>query len=608
MEAHIHHITPRNITAAILQSKVAVQGIITKSSQIRPLLQTAVQICPLDYSLHTRDLSHADVMVKLSSKTPEGKPLELEPGLSTYKDFQTLIVQEMPESAPTGQMPRSVIVVLLDKLVDKGKPGDRVIVTGTLKALAGYNHSSTFRVVLEAESVNTMQSEGPELTDTDLDNIKKTMAQSTEEEPLRPVEMISRSIAPSIYGHAEVKKAILLMLVGATPKIRLRSRVRGDIHVMLCGDPSTAKSQLLRYVMHIAPLAVSTNGRGATGVGLTAAVVNDADTHQRTLEAGAMVLADRGVVCVDEFDKMSFEDRAAMHEVMEQQTVTIQKAGIHTSLNARCAILAAANPSNGNYDVKKSPMENLYFPESLLSRFDLIFIILDSTTPDLDRKVAEHVLKMHRYFDAVSEQRGDDEVNVLALVDAEREKVGDAPVFQESELYASKHLYTNKFIKKYISYVRSLPSPTLTEEASEKIAEAYVKLRESERQKRARHNFKIKTLPITARALDSMIRLAEAHARVRGSKTIDAIDADAAVELLFYAHFDEEWEGNVTTDVARKIREYLTNELIAENKDCVQFDDVKSSCGVSDEVLLDVLKQLPFEYDTDDEIIFKKIV
>ncbi|BFU20984.1 DNA replication licensing factor MCM3, putative [Entamoeba histolytica HM-1:IMSS-B] len=600
MEGHIHHITPRNITASILQQKVAVQGIITKSSQIRPLLQTAVQFCPLDYSTHARDLSHADVMVKLSSKTPDGKPLELEPGLSTYKDFQTLVVQEMPESAPTGQMPRSVIVILLDQLVDKGKPGDRVIINGTLKALAGPNHSSTFKVVLEAENINTLQSEGPELTEIDKENIKKVMKEEN------PINLLSKSIAPSIYGHSDVKKAILLMLVGATPKIRLRSRVRGDIHVMLCGDPSTAKSQLLRYVMSIAPLAVSTNGRGATGVGLTAAVVNDPDTNQRTLEAGAMVLADRGIVCVDEFDKMSIEDRAAMHEVMEQQTVTVQKAGIHTALNARCSILAAANPSNGNYDVKKSPMENLYFPESLLSRFDLIFIILDSSTEELDRRLSQHVLKMHRHFDALTEQRGDDEVNVLALVDAEREKIGDAPVYQDTSLYEGEKLFTNKFIKKYVTYARNLPTPSLSESASETIADAYVKLRENERLKRIKHNFKIKTLPITARALDSLIRLAEAHARIRGSDTIDEIDAQVAVQLIFYAHFDENWEGNITTDIARKVREYLTNELIAECKDVIQFDDILSICGIDKPTLMKILPQLSFGYDEDEEFVYKQ--
>nr|CAA66661.1 mini chromosome maintenance protein [Entamoeba histolytica] len=596
MEGHIHHITPRNITASILQQKVAVQGIITKSSQIRPLLQTAVQFCPLDYSTHARDLSHADVMVKLSSKTPDGKPLELEPGLSTYKDFQTLVVQEMPESAPTGQMPRSVIVILLDQLVDKGKPGDRVIINGTLKALAGPNHSSTFKVVLEAENINTLQSEGPELTEIDKENIKKVMKEEN------PINLFSKSIAPSIYGHSDVKKAILLMLVGATPKIRLRSRVRGDIHVMLCGDPSTAKSQLLRYVMSIAPLAVSTNGRGATGVGLTAAVVNDPDTNQRTLEAGAMVLADRGICCVDEFDKMSIEDRAAMHEVMEQQTVTVQKAGIHTGIKCKMSILAAANPSNGNYDFKKSPMENLYFPESLLSRFDLIFIILDSSTEELDRKLSQHVLKMHRHFDALTEQRGDDEVNVLALVDAEREKIGDAPVYQDSLCMKEKNYLLINSLKNMLLMLEISPTPSLSESASETIADAYVKLRENERLKRIKHNFKIKTLPITARALDSLIRLAEAHARIRGSDTIDEIDAQVAVQLILM----KIWEGNITTHIARKVREYLTNELIAECKDVIQFDDILSICGIDKPTLMKILPQLSFGYDEDEEFVYKQ--
>ncbi|KAL7716562.1 DNA replication licensing factor MCM3 [Entamoeba marina] len=596
----IHHITPRNITSSILQSKVSLQGIITKTSQIRPLLSLAVQICPIDYSTHARDLSHADVLTKLPSKTPDGKPLELEPGLSKYRDFQTLVVQEMPETAPTGQMPRSVVIILMDDLVDKGKPGDRVIVTGVLRALPSFGHYSVFKVVLEAENINVLQAEGPQLTENDRRNINREI-----NDP-HVVERLVRSIAPSIYGHQDVKKALLLQLVGATPKIRLRSRVRGDIHVMLCGDPSTAKSQLLRYIVHIAPLAVSTNGRGATGVGLTAAVVNDPDTHQRVLEAGAMVLADRGIVCVDEFDKMSIEDRAAMHEVMEQQTVTVQKAGIHTSLNARSSILAAANPTSGNYDCKKSPMENLYFPESLLSRFDLIFIILDSATEERDRRVAEHVLKMHRHFDALTEKRSEGEVNVLALVDAERDKVGDAPVHQDTSLYDGEKLYTNRFIKKYVSYVRSLPLPALTDPACEKIADAYVKLRESERQKRIKRNFRIRTLPVTARALDSMIRLSEAHARVRGSELIEEIDADVAVSLLFYAHFDEDWEGSVTADVAQKIREFLNQKLVVDNEDVVQFNEIFEACSVDRETFMNVANGLPmFGYDEEEELIYK---
>merc|ERR1712127_676102 len=356
-------------------------------------------------------------------------------------------------------------------------------------------------------------------------------------------DILAASLAPSIHGHEYIKKAVLCMLLGGVEKhLPNGTRLRGDINVLLIGDPSVAKSQVLRYVLHTAPRAIATTGRGSSGVGLTAAVTTDQETGDRRLEAGAMVLADRGVVCIDEFDKMSDIDRTAIHEVMEQGKVTIAKAGIQAKLNARCSVLAAANPVYGRYDTYKTPMENIAMQDSLLSRFDLIFVILDTIEAENDRTIADHVIRMHRYR-AANEQDGDvlpfgSEVDNLSTLNQ------DDNIEQEMQVYDKydptlhgpvrdkKQKFVNlMFMRKYVHLAKGL-KPQLTKEAADLISEEYTKLRNQEN---LGEDNMARTQPVTARCLETLIRLATAHAKSRLSTKVEARDADVAIELMLFA-------------------------------------------------------------------------
>uniref|UniRef100_A0A673XQL5 DNA replication licensing factor MCM3 n=1 Tax=Salmo trutta TaxID=8032 RepID=A0A673XQL5_SALTR len=545
------HVTPRSLAARYLGNLVCVEGIVTKCSLVRPKITRSVHYCPATKKTLERkytDLTSLDAFPSSSiypTKDEENNPLETEFGLCVYKDHQTLTIQEMPEKAPAGQLPRSVDIIANDDLVDMVKPGDRVQMVGIYRCLPakqGGFTSGTFRTILLANHVKRMSKEiVPTFSAEDINKIKKFCKSHSKD----VFEHLSCSLAPSIHGHEYIKKAILCLLLGGNEtNLENGTRIRGDINILLIGDPSTAKSQLLRYVLHTAPRAIPTTGRGSTGVGLTAAVTTDQETGERRLEAGAMVLADRGVVCIDEFDKMSDMDRTAIHEVMEQGRVTIAKAGIMARLNARCSVLAAANPVYGRYDQYKTPMENIGLQDSLLSRFDLLFIVLDQMDADSDRKVSEHVLRMHRYR-APGEQEGTampmgSTVDVFATEDPNITESAE----QELQIYEKKdnvlHGHRNKkekvvtmeFIRKYI-HVAKLVKPVLTQEASDHIAEEYSKLRSHDQVT----SESARTMPVTARALETMIRLSTAHAKARMSKTTDLVDAEAALELMQFAYF-----------------------------------------------------------------------
>lgn len=545
------HVSPRTLTSCFLSCVVCVEGIVTKCSLVRPKVVRSVHYCPATKKTIERRYSDLTTLVAFPSssiyptKDEENNPLETEYGLSVYKDHQTITIQEMPEKAPAGQLPRSVDVILDDDLVDKVKPGDRVQVVGTYRCLPGKKGgytSGTFRTVLIACNVKQMSKDmQPSFSAEDIAKIKKFSKTRSKD----IFDQLAKSLAPSIHGHDYVKKAILCLLLGGVERdLENGSHIRGDINILLIGDPSVAKSQLLRYVLCTAPRAIPTTGRGSSGVGLTAAVTTDQETGERRLEAGAMVLADRGVVCIDEFDKMSDMDRTAIHEVMEQGRVTIAKAGIHARLNARCSVLAAANPVYGRYDQYKTPMENIGLQDSLLSRFDLLFIMLDQMDPEQDREISDHVLRMHRYR-TPGEQDGDamplgSAVDILATDDPNfsQEDHQDTQVYEkhDSLLHGNRKkkekMVSAAFMKKYI-HVAKIIKPVLTQESASYIAEEYSRLRSQD----SMSSDTARTSPVTARTLETLIRLSTAHAKARMSKTVDLQDAEEAVELVQYAYF-----------------------------------------------------------------------
>lgn len=565
-----HHVTPRTLHAAHLGAMISLEGIITRCSLVRPKMLKSVHYCPETHLFHSREYrdatSSSSNLPPTSSVTPQtdddGHLLQTEYGLCVFRDHQRISIQEMPERAPAGQLPRSTDIILDDDLVDKCKPGDRIQLVGVYRSVGG-GSSGAFKSLILANNINLLSSKvgggiaQTPLTDTDIRQINQLAKKSN------IFKELSESLAPSICGHEYIKKAILLLLLGGAEKnLPNGTHIRGDINLLMVGDPSTAKSQLLRFVLGTAPLAIATTGRGSSGVGLTAAVTTDRDTGERRLEAGAMVLADRGVVCIDEFDKMSDIDRVAIHEVMEQQTVTIAKAGIHTSLNARCSVVAAANPIYGQYDIHKDPHKNIALPDSLLSRFDLLFIVTDDVDEKRDRQIADHVLRIHRYLppgveegtpsqdnlsqplsvegpssvpvDSDADSSPYEKFDPLLHIGVTASNAGRKTRSQTAAQVAQTQVLKLSFVKKYIQYAKSKAAPVLTKGAADHIVQVYATLRNEIMEGNNK-----RTSPLTARTLETLIRLATAHAKARLSVKVEQQDAKQAEEIMRFALFKE---------------------------------------------------------------------
>jgi replicative DNA helicase Mcm len=471
---------------------VLVEGIVVRSTPVRPMVMQAAFKCKgcgtITYINQTGQFLRAPFECTDPSCRRKG-PFDFVQEESTFIDSQELRVQERPEDLPPGQLPRTLNVKLVgSEIVDVARPGDHVSVVGIVRALAPtlprVGKLRTFILHVDANSIEVLGKE-PDVALPSPEEEEKILELA--KDPWIHRKLMS-SIAPSIYGYEHIKEAIMYLLFGGVPKTLPDILIRGELNALLIGDPGTAKSQLLQYVARVAPRGLYTSGRGTTAAGLTAAVIRERGGGM-SLEAGALVLADKGIACIDEMDKMRPEDRVAIHEAMEQHTVSVAKGGIVATLNARTAILAAANPALGRYEPHRTVAENISLPVTILSRFDLIFVLRDVPNKEADSKMSEHILELHRK--------------------------GLSPVESPISL---------ELLRKYISYAKGF-KPTLTQEALKRLNDFYLAMRSVSEAEGS-------PVAITARQLESLVRVAEARARAALRKEVLAEDAEAAITMM----------------------------------------------------------------------------
>src|ERR671918_417304 len=488
--------TLRDINAEVIDKLIGVWGMVVRSSEVKPLAKRIGYRCMNCQTINEAQLK--GLLLKKPSKCVNcaEKELEMDPENSIFTDFQLVRLQELPEDLPAGQLPHYVEVTVMGDLVDQCRPGDRIMLTGIVRIeqeqVSPQIRTSLFRLRMEGNNIEYL---GGGTGNKDSRTIERLTIRSEDERQILTVsskpdayDKLIASFAPHVYGHEVIKESILLLIVGSlTKKLSDGSSRRGDMNVFLVGDPGTAKSEMLKFAAKIAPRGLYTSGRGSTAAGLTAAVIRD-KSGIMMLEAGAVVLGDQGLVCIDEFDKIKSEDRSALHEVMEQQTCSVAKGGIVATLNARTSILSAANPKYGKYDPFRNITENVEpLPIPLLTRFDIINVIRDSADTERDNRIASHILEIHRDI----------------------EHAAQSPI--EIDLF-----------RKYLAYAKQI-EPKLTPEAIDILRKYYLQMRNVDSEG---------MITATPRQLEGLVRLATARARLLLKDNVDSGDAERAIYLV----------------------------------------------------------------------------
>lgn len=519
----------RNLRASNLTKFISIEGIVRKATEVRPKLLIGVfscTSCGFKQEIIQDTFSFTEPLECPKDDGGCGKRA----GSTTFKfiiheslfiDAQKIEIQEYPEGLRGGDQPQRLSIFIEDDLCGGVSPGDRLTVSGTLKAKQRrerQNKGVVFDLYMKG---NSIEKKDQALDDTELTEEEIMEVKDLSRKP-NIFDKVVRSIAPTIFGLREIKESLALQLFGGVPKLYPDgSKGRGDVHILIVGDPGTAKSQLLTYMSKLSPRGIFTSGKSSSAAGLTAAVVKDDFGEGRyTLEAGVMVLADMGLACVDELDKMSDNDRSAMHEAMEQQTISIAKAGIQATLQSRCSVLGAGNPKSGRFRLGHRKHEQIDLPPPLRSRFDLIFTLTDEPNPQKDRELAEAVVDRHWLGELESlSKTGDKTLQRMEESGAGMRKKA-RPEIEPQRL------------RNFVSYAKQTCFPVLTKDAMEEIIDYYVELREKNSDFSGEGDTSV---PMTARQLEALVRMAEASAKIRLRKEVLRQDAKLATALMDYS-------------------------------------------------------------------------